>query len=72
MTIKRLSNRQQQVLDFIITYITRYGYPPTLREIGSELGVTSTNSVYEHLRALEKKGYVERRPGAPRAITVVG
>jgi len=57
---KGLTNRQEEVLRFIIENIRDNGYPPTIAEIGSEFGITSTNGVNDHLIALEKKGYIER------------
>jgi repressor LexA len=48
------------VLDFIRSSITDRGYPPTLREIGARMGIRSTNGVNDHLRALERKGYLTR------------
>src|SRR5579883_2172083 len=55
-----LTARQQMVLDFIRQSITDRGYPPTLREIGARMGIRSTNGVNDHLRALERKGYLTR------------
>ena len=53
-TRERLTDRQQQVLEFIQTKITRDGYPPTIREIGDHLGIRSTNGVNDHLKALAR------------------
>lgn len=58
--MKDLTGRQMLCLDFIIDHINLYGYPPTLREIGSEMDISSTNGVTDHLRALERKGYTRR------------
>ncbi|HEV8324183.1 MAG TPA: transcriptional repressor LexA [Myxococcota bacterium] len=69
---QELTDRQEAVLDFIYTYMEKQGWPPTLREIGSYLGIGSTNGVNDHLVALEKKGYLERVPGKSRAIRVSG
>src|SRR4029077_1839387 len=55
-----LTQRQQMVLDFIRQSIHDRGYPPTLREIGARMGIRSTNGVNDHLRALERKGYLTR------------
>src|SRR3954470_2186016 len=55
-----LTDRQRQALDFIGRYISTRGFPPTLREIGEHMGIRSTNGVNDHLKALEKKGYLER------------
>lgn len=62
-----LTSRQQQVLDFIGSYHRVHGYSPTMREIAAHIGVSSTNGVNDHLKALARKGYVEnakpRKPG---------
>jgi repressor LexA len=63
-----LTDRQKQALDFISRSITRRGYPPTLREIGEHMGIRSTNGVNDHLKALEKKGYLEREDLKSRAL----
>jgi repressor LexA len=63
-----LTKRQQMVLDFISQSITDRGYPPTLREIGSHMGIRSTNGVNDHLRALERKGYLTREDMKSRAL----
>jgi len=55
-----LAPRQRQVLDFIATSIQQQGLPPSLREIGDALGIRSTNGVADHIKALVKKGYLER------------
>ncbi len=66
-----LTRRQQMVLDFINHSITDRGYPPTLREIGSHMGIRSTNGVNDHLRALERKGYLKREDMKSRALRPV-
>jgi repressor LexA len=63
-----LTDRQRQVLDYIGRSIERRGYPPTLREIGEHMGIRSTNGVNDHLKALEKKGYLEREDLKSRAL----
>jgi len=63
-----LTHRQQQVLDFIRESISERGYPPTLREIGAHMGIRSTNGVNDHLRALERKGYLTREDMKSRAL----
>lgn len=63
-----LTDRQRQALDFIGSYIVSRGYPPTLREIGEHMGIRSTNGVNDHLKALEKKGYLEREDLKSRAL----
>jgi len=63
-----LTPRQQQVLDFISHHINEHGYPPTLREISSQIGTSGTVSAIHHLEALEKKGYLRRETGSSRGI----
>lgn len=63
-----LTDRQQQVLKYIQDSITDRGYPPTLREIGAHMGIKSTNGVNDHLRALERKGYLTREDMKSRAL----
>ena len=55
-----LTPRQRQILDFITRRIDDQGYPPTIREIGEEMGIRSTNGVNDHLKALERKGFLRR------------
>ena len=59
-TMHKLTARQTAVLEYIAESIEARGYPPTLREIGNHLGIRSTNGVNDHLRALERKGYLTR------------
>ncbi|HVR18947.1 MAG TPA: repressor LexA, partial [Polyangiaceae bacterium] len=66
-----LTKRQEQTLDFIRTSIESRGYPPTLREIGEHMGIRSTNGVNDHLRALERKGYLRREDMKSRALKLV-
>src|SRR3954463_8806165 len=63
-----LTDRQQQVLHYIRQSIHDRGYPPTLREIGNFMGIRSTNGVNDHLRALERKGYLTREDMKSRAL----
>lgn len=65
-----LTPRQQRVLEVIREWVERYGYPPSVREIGEAVGLTSTSSVAHQLRALERKGYLRRDPNRPRAVGV--
>lgn len=65
------SLKQAGVLAFVREYIAERGYPPTVREIGAHMGVTSTNAVVDVLLALEEKGAIVRRAGAARAIQIV-
>ena len=70
-TRKRLTQRQQMVLDFIQSSISERGYPPTIREIGRHLKIKSTNGVNDHLKALERKGYITREDMKSRALRPV-
>ncbi len=65
---KKLTDRQSTVLNFIGSHIQDAGYPPTIREIGDFLGIRSTNGVNDHLKALEKKGYIARTDAKSRAL----
>lgn len=67
---KKLTNRQQKVLDFIVNYSRDTGYPPTVREIAGAFGISSKGA-YDHLIAIEKKGYIRRDPAKPRAIELM-
>jgi len=67
-----LTDRQRDILEFISQSIRERGYPPTLREIGVHFGIRSTNGVNDHLRALEKKGYLEREDLKSRALRPMG
>jgi repressor LexA len=66
-----LTRRQEQTLEFIRRSIEQRGYPPTLREIGQYMGIRSTNGVNDHLRALERKGYLRREDMKSRALRLV-
>jgi repressor LexA len=66
-----LTERQQQILDYIADSINARGFPPTLREIGEHFGIRSTNGVNDHLKALEKKGYLRREDLKSRAMRPV-
>lgn len=63
-----LTERQQAVLQFVVRHIQQNQFPPTVREIGLALGIRSTNGVSDHLKALERKGYLERRGMKSRAL----
>lgn len=67
---RELTARQQQILDFIRAEIHRCGYPPSVREIGEAIGLSSSSTVHSHLAALEAKGYIKRDPSKPRALEV--
>ncbi|BBY29472.1 transcriptional repressor LexA [Mycolicibacterium sediminis] len=67
-----LTERQRTILDVIRSSVTTRGYPPSIREIGDAVGLTSTSSVAHQLRTLEKKGFLRRDPNRPRAVDVRG
>jgi repressor LexA len=66
----RLTKRQEQILDFIRAEIHKRGYPPSVREIGTAVGLSSSSTVHSHIAALETKGYLRRDPSKPRALEV--
>ena len=66
----RLTDRQRQVLEFIDTEVRRRGYPPSVREIGEAVGLSSPSTVHAHLGALQDKGYIHRDPTKPRALEI--
>jgi repressor LexA len=67
-----VSQRQREIYDFIVAYARKHGYPPTVREIGAEVGLASPSTVHVHLAKLEQAGYVRRDPTKPRALELVG
>ncbi len=68
---KELTKRQQQILDFIRAELHLRGYPPSVREIGVAIGLSSSSTVHSHLAALETKGFIRRDPSKPRALEVL-
>jgi repressor LexA len=66
-----LTKRQQEIFDFIRKYSARYGYPPTVRDIGKAVGLASSSTVHAHLANLEKVGMLRRDPSKPRAIELL-
>jgi repressor LexA len=66
-----LTKRQKEIFDFIRRYASKYGYPPTVREIGKAVGLHSSSTVHAHLANLEKSGLLRRDPSKPRAIEVL-
>jgi repressor LexA len=68
---RELTDRQRQVLDFIKSDTARTGYPPTVRDIGAAVGLSSSSTVHAHLEALEAKGLIRRDPSKPRALEVL-
>ena len=68
---KDLTKRQQEIFDFIKKYSAKYGYPPTVRDIGKAVGLASSSTVHAHLANLEKIGLLRRDPTKPRAIEML-
>ena len=69
---KPLSTRQKTILDFIRNHIAQHGYPPTVREIGEAVDLSSSSTVHAHLKSLEERGHIQRDAVLTRAIKVVG
>lgn len=68
----KLTERRRKVLDFVRQYVGIHGYPPSIREIASHLGVSGTLGVVKHLRALEQGGYIRRVRGNSRGLSLTG
>ncbi len=68
---KDLTKRQQEIFEFIKRYSAKYGYPPTVRDIGKAVGLASSSTVHAHLSNLEKSGLLRRDPSKPRAIELL-
>ncbi len=71
MSGKELSQKQRQILDFIIQQQAQRGYPPSVREICEAANLSSTSTVHGHLERFERKGYIRRDPTKPRAIEIL-
>ena len=69
--MKKLTERQQQILDFIRSEVETKGYPPSVREIGEAVGLQSSSTVHGHLRKIEELGYIRRDSSKPRAIELL-
>jgi repressor LexA len=67
-----LTGRQQEIWSFLVDYVDRHGYPPTVREIGEAVGLASPSTVHAHLANLERAGLLKRDPTKPRALELVG
>ena len=67
-----LTGRQQEIWDYLVDYVDRHGYPPTVREIGQAVGLASPSTVHAHLANLERAGLLKRDPTKPRALELVG
>lgn len=72
MTRTKISKRQQQAYDFICSFTAAHGYPPSVREIGGAIGLSSPSTVHSHLHKLEDAGYIRRDPNKPRTIEICG
>jgi repressor LexA len=66
-----LTARQREILDLIRTTVAQRGYPPSVREIGEEVGLSSPSTVHSHLTTLANEGFIRRDPSKPRAIEVI-
>jgi repressor LexA len=66
-----LTKRQQEIFDFIKSYSSKHGYPPTVRDIGKAVGLASSSTVHAHLANLEKAGLLRRDPSKPRALELL-
>ena len=67
-----LTDRQQQIWNYLVEYVDRHGYPPTVREIGDAVGLASPSTVHAHLANLERAGLLKRDPTKPRALELIG
>ena len=67
-----LTKRQQEIWEFLIAYVDDHGYPPTVREIGEQVGLASPSTVHAHLANLERAGLIKRDPTKPRALELTG
>ena len=71
-TSTELTGRQREIWSFVLEYVDRHGYPPTVREIGEAVGLASPSTVHAHLANLERAGLLRRDPTKPRALELVG
>ena len=71
ISIKILTRRQEEILNYIKSYIVSHGYPPTVREIGSALGISSPATIHAHLSNLEQKGYIKKDGSKNRALELL-
>src|ERR1700730_11890216 len=70
VTDTELTGKRKEILDFIAAQLRERGYPPSVREIGEAVGLTSSSTVHTHLTTLQRQGYLRRDPTKPRAIEV--
>ena len=71
-TTAELTGRQREIWSFLVDYVDRHGYPPTVREIGEAVGLASPSTVHAHLANLERAGLLRRDPTKPRALELTG
>ena len=71
MSYGKITDKQQEILDYMKAQIINRGFPPSVREICEAVNLKSTSSVHSHLESLEKNGYIRRDPSKPRAIEIV-
>jgi repressor LexA len=71
-TTAELTGRQREIWSFLVDYVDRHGYPPTVREIGAAVGLASPSTVHAHLANLERAGLLRRDPTKPRALELCG
>src|SRR5947199_8289241 len=71
-TTAELTGRQREIWSYLVEYVDRHGYPPTVREIGEAVGLASPSTVHAHLANLERAGLLRRDPTKPRALELVG
>ncbi len=67
-----LTARQQEIWNYLVEYVDQHGYPPTVREIGEQVGLASPSTVHAHLANLERAGLLKRDPTKPRALELIG
>ncbi|MBV8723838.1 MAG: transcriptional repressor LexA [Candidatus Eremiobacteraeota bacterium] len=72
ITEKPATERQQRILQVIRTFTAEHGYPPSVREIGERVGLSSSSTIHAHLKALERRGLISRDPTKPRALRPCG
>lgn len=70
--MKKISEKQQQILEYIVSFTAERGYPPSVREIGAAMGLRSTSTVHSHLEALRQAGLLDRDERKTRALSITG
>src|SRR3989344_2698145 len=68
---KSLTPKQKKILDYVFSFTDKHGYAPSLKEIGSYFGLRAVSTVYQHLKALEKKGYLKKEENQPRGVSLL-